>query len=158
MDFKQLPIMHRATIPESYLDEMGHMNVMWYTYLFGQATDGLFNQIGLTEQYFTSNQAGSFALEQRFRYLAEVRVGQSVAIRSRVLGHSTKLLHAMHIMTKDDDEVIAATGEFIGAHIDMRVRRTAPFPAHILQSLDQLQTEHGKIDADARIRWTMTIG
>jgi acyl-CoA thioester hydrolase len=157
MDFMQLPIMHRATIPESYLDDMGHMNVMWYTHLFGQATGGLFELIGLTDQYFLTNQAGSFALEQRFRYLSEVRVGQSITIRSRVLGHSSKLLHALHIMTKDDGDVLAATGEFIGAHVDMRIRRTSFFPSHILKSLDLLMEVHGKVTAHPRIQATMTV-
>jgi acyl-CoA thioester hydrolase len=157
MDFMQLPIMHRATIPESYLDDMGHMNVMWYTYLFGQATGGLFDLIGLTDEYFATNQAGSFALEQRFRYLAEVRVGQSVTIRSRLLGHSTKLLHAIHVMTKDEGQVVAATGEFVGAHMDMRVRRTSPFPPQILESLDRLVAEHNQMEANPKIRWTMKI-
>jgi acyl-CoA thioester hydrolase len=157
MNFMQLPIIHQATIPESYLDDMGHMNVMWYTYLFGQSTGGLFELIGLTDQYFQSNNAGSFALEQRFRYLAEVRVGERVTLRSRMLGHTSKLLHAIHIMTKGDTDVIAATGEFIGAHVDMRVRRTSPFPPSILETLDRLVGEHGKIASDPRIKSTMKI-
>jgi carnitine 3-dehydrogenase len=136
---------------------MGHMNVMWYTYLFGQSTGGLFDLIGLTDQYFQANNAGSFALEQRFRYLAEVRVGEKVTLRSRMLGHSSKLLHAIHIMTKGDTDVIAATGEFIGAHVDMHVRRTSPFPPAILESLDRLIVEHGRVESDARIKSTMKI-
>ncbi len=157
MDLPQLPITHRATIPESYLDDMGHMNVMWYTSLFGHGTGGLFELIGLTDSYFLTNQAGSFALEQRFRYLAEVRLGESVTIRTRLLGHSDKLLHAIHIMTKDQTQVVAATGEFVGAHIDMRVRRTCPFPAEILHSMDKLVAEHGCLEMDAKVRPTMMI-
>jgi acyl-CoA thioester hydrolase len=157
MHFMQLPIMHQATIPESYLDDMGHMNVMWYTHLFGQSTGGLFDLIGLTDQYFQANNAGSFALEQRFRYLAEVRVGEKVTLRSGVLGHTAKLLHAIHIMTKGDSDVIAATGEFIGAHVDMRVRRTSAFPPGILESLDRLIVEYGQIESDPRIKSTMKV-
>ena len=157
MDLPQLPVTHRATIPESYLDDMGHMNVMWYTSLFGQATGSLFELIGLTDSYFLANQAGCFALEQRFRYLAEVRLGESVTIRTRLLGHSDKLLHAIHVMTKDATQVVAATGEFIGAHIDMRVRRTCSFPAAILQSMDRLVAEHERVEMDAKVRATMKI-
>jgi len=36
MDLSSLPVLHRADIPETYLDEMGHMNVMWYTHLFSE--------------------------------------------------------------------------------------------------------------------------
>ena len=75
-----LPITHRAAIPESYLDEMGHMNVMWYTHLFSLASGGLFELVGLNRAYFEANQAGCFALATHVRYLAEVRVGQPVRI------------------------------------------------------------------------------
>ena len=36
-----LPITLQTVIPEDYIDVMGHMNVMWYTHLFGKATGGL---------------------------------------------------------------------------------------------------------------------
>ena len=41
-DVRQLPVTHRQTIPEEYLDVMGHMNVMWYTHLFGEGMGGCF--------------------------------------------------------------------------------------------------------------------
>src|SRR5438132_14295099 len=125
MDFGSLPVTWTALIPESYLDEMGHMNVMWYTHLFSNATGGLFDLIGMTLEYFTANQAGSFALEAHVRYLAEVRAGQRVTVRSRALGRSAKRLHFMHFLVIDDGERLSATGEFVGTHVDMRVRRSS---------------------------------
>jgi acyl-CoA thioester hydrolase len=157
MDFMQLPITHQTVIPESYLDDMGHMNVMWYTSLFGRATGGLFKMLGLTRAYFESNQSGSFALEQHFRYLDEVRAGTHITIRSRLLGRSHKVMHAIHIMTKDDTGAIAATGEFLGAHVDMRIRRTSPFPAVIIAALDDMIAEQSHVEADRRIRPAMKI-
>src|SRR5438067_12161131 len=125
MTLDDLPITYRATIPPDYLDEMGHMNVMWYTHLFGCATMGLFERIGLTREYFEAHHAGSFALEHHVRYLAEVRVGQHVTLRTRALGRSAKRMHFMHFMVHDDGR-LAATGEFIGTHVDMKVRRSSP--------------------------------
>ena len=60
-------------------------------------------------------------------------------------------------MTKDDGDVLAATGEFIGAHVDMRIRRTSFFPPQILESLDRLVETHGKVAAHSRIQATMTV-
>src|ERR1044071_507298 len=88
MDLTALPITHRAVIPDDYLDVMGHMNVMWYTHLFSLGAWGLFQMVGLNRAYFGANHAGSFALAQHFRYVKEVRAGQHVTIRSRVLGRS----------------------------------------------------------------------
>src|SRR6059058_4877409 len=101
MDLTTLPITHRAVIPEAYIDEMGHMNVMWYTHLFTQAAWGLFQMVGLNEQYFSANHTGSFALAQHFRYLKEVRLGQHVTLRSRVLGRSAKRWHTIYFMMID---------------------------------------------------------
>ena len=91
MDLTSLPITHRATIPDSYLDVMGHMNVMWYTHLFSLGAWGLFQKSVWTSDYFETNRAGSFALEQHFRYLKEVRVGQQITDsqpRSRSYGQA----------------------------------------------------------------------
>ena len=62
MNLTLLPITHQATIPESYLDMMGHMNVMWYTHLFARATVGLFQLMGMDRDYFQEHHSGSFAL------------------------------------------------------------------------------------------------
>src|SRR4051812_22801694 len=93
-----LPVTQRALIPESYLDEMGHMNVMWYTHLFSNATGGIFDRIGLTDVYCEANRAGAFALEQHIRYLKEVRAGDRVTVRTRLLGRTAKRMHFMHFL------------------------------------------------------------
>lgn len=145
MDWKELPVTHRAVIPETYLDEMGHMNVMWYTHLFSQAADGLFTLFGMTLAYFEANQAGSFALEQHVRYFNEVRAGQHVTVRSRLLGRSDRLFHFMHFLSIDESDQLAATGEYIGAHVDMRIRRTSAIPRPIAELFDRLLAEHQQL-------------
>lgn len=149
MNLHTLPVTYEATIPESYLDMMGHMNVMWYTHLFSQATGGLFHLVGMNREYFESNQFGSFALAQFFRYLREVRAGEQVTLRSRILGRSEKRFHAMHFMTKGDELVLAATSEFLGTHVDLTTRRSSPFAPHIVANLDRLIREHTTLDWEA---------
>jgi acyl-CoA thioesterase FadM len=140
-----LPVTHRAVVPESYLDEMGHMNVMWYTHLFSTAVGGLWDRLGLTDAYFAANRAGTFLLESHVRHLSEVRVGQAVTIRSRVLGRTAKRVHLMGFMVKDDGPVLAATSEGVAAHIDMRVRRSSPFPPHVADAIDRFVAEHAAL-------------
>ena len=156
MDLTALPITHRATIPEAYLDEMGHMNVMWYTHLFSQGAWGLFQVVGMTREYFAANNAGSFALAQHFRYLKEVRVGQHVTVRSRVLGRTEKRWHVMHFMTNDDTGELAATSEVVSTHVDIRVRRSSPMPPHITAAIDRLLAEHSRLAWAAPVCGAMT--
>jgi acyl-CoA thioester hydrolase len=142
MDWKSLPIHHRAVIPESYLDENNHMNVMWYTHLFDRAVGGFFDAFGFDREYCEANQASSFALEQHTRYLAEVRVGHRVTVRTRALGRSAKRVHFLQFLSIDDTDTLAATAEFIGTHVDMKVRRTSPFPVHLAAAYDRILAEH----------------
>ncbi len=147
-DLQPLPITGRKTIPEDYLDEMGHMNVMWYTHLLSNATGELFELFGLTREFCLAHNSGAFALECHLRYLAEVRVDQSVRIHSRLIARSEKRWQFMHFMVIEEDERLAATGEFVGAHIDMSIRRTAPIPAEIAPQFDELLAVHSELDWD----------
>ena len=154
-DLHFLPITGQAEIPASYLDEMGHMNVMWYTHLFSHATVGFFDRVGMTRDYFLTTQAGSFALEAHIKYFAEVHAGRNVTLRTRFLGRSAKRLHFMHFLSIDEDDVLSATGEMVSTHVDLRVRRSSPFPPEIAAAYDALLAEHRQLAWEAPVCGSM---
>jgi acyl-CoA thioester hydrolase len=151
MDLSALPITYRAVIPDSYRDENDHMNVMWYVYLFDQAAGEFFKLFGIDRAYCEANQASTFALEQHIRYLREVRIGQSVTVRARAVGRSAKRFHFIQFLTIDDGDVLAATEESVGTHMDMRLRRTSPIPTSIAAAFDRTLLEHAKLDWPAPV-------
>jgi acyl-CoA thioester hydrolase len=106
-------------------------------------------------EYMQANNAGSFALESHVRYLSEVRAGQRVTLRSRALARSEKRLHFMHFMMIDESSSLAATCEFVGAHIDMTARRMSPLAGQVAASYDRLLAEHRQIDWEAPICGSM---
>ena len=117
MDLTALPITHRAEIPDDYLDEMGHMNVMWYTHLFSKA----WGSSRWSDSTETSGRTRPVVSRSPyFRYLKEFALA-SVTIRSRVLGRSAKRWHSIHFMCIDELDALAATAEGF-THVDMRVR------------------------------------
>lgn len=146
IDLSALPVTHKATIPEDHLDEMGHMNVAWYLHLFMRATGGVFDMIGLNRSYMESHRAGTFALEAHVKYLSEVRVDHHVTLRSRFIDRSAKRLHLLHFMQNDDKQDVGATYEVISAHIDMNIRRMAPYPEFIAEKFDEILAEHRALD------------
>ena len=125
---------------------MGHMNVMWYTHLFSVGMGGLFQILGLNWEHVEEHQGGTFALESHTRYLSEVRVGQAVEIRSRLLGRSEKRFHVLHFMTNHEKQDVSATFEAVSAHVDMRSRRMAALPMDVTQRLDTLIAEHASLE------------
>jgi acyl-CoA thioester hydrolase len=146
MDLAPLLLTYRITVPEEYLDEMEHMNVMWYTHLFDRATWQFFASLDMDLDYFENEKAGAVALEQHTRYLAEVRLGQEVTLRTRAVNRTAKRFHFMHFMTIGDDGVLAATTELIGMHIDYLTRRPASLPEHIAAAFDDLLDRHRTLD------------
>ena len=138
----QLPVFHRDTITEEYLDVMGHMNVRWYMALFDEAAWNFFASFGMDKAFYRTSGAGGFALKQFTHYLAEVRIGETVAIRTRLLGRSAKRIHYMHFMLNETTGVLSATLEVLGAFANLKIRRTAPYPDHIAVRIDALLHDH----------------
>jgi acyl-CoA thioester hydrolase len=146
-----LPLFHRATIPEEYLDTMGHMNVRWYVALFDEAGWRFFASFGMGREYFLAQDAGGFALQQIISYLAEVLAGETVAIRTRVLGRSVKRIHYMHFMVNETTGRLASTMEVLGANADMTIRRTAPYPPEIARRIDAILAKHKQLGWEAPV-------
>ena len=137
-DIESFPVTYNAVVKEDWLDQMGHMNVMWYTHLFSQATCGFFPLWGMTEEYMIGNQSGAFALDCHLRYLRELRVGTKIHTRSCAIGRSEKRFRMMHFLVNEDENCIACIGEFLSAHIDMSKRRMSPLPEEIAKNFDEL--------------------
>jgi acyl-CoA thioester hydrolase len=155
MDLQPLPITYQAIIPADYHDEMAHMNVMWYTHLFSEAVGTLWNMVGMDRAYFESHSAGTFALEFHIRFLAEIRAGQQITIRPRLLARTAKRLHFIQFMFNDTRSVLSCTEETVNSHADMTTRRTSPWPPHVAQALDQMIAAHQLLDWRAPTCGTM---
>ncbi len=150
-ELEALPLFHREVIPPDYLDAMGHMNVRWYLALYDEAAWRFFASFGMDQAYYINEQGGGFALKQFIQYLAEVRVGETVAIRTRVLGRSAKRIHYMHFMINETTGRLASFMEVLGSHADMKTRRTAPFPPDLAAKLDAMLAKHQQLGWQAPV-------
>ncbi len=152
-----LPVYLRKTIPAEYLDIMGHMNIRWYFDMFAKSGRKFFTAHGLGEDYFRDGNFGVFTLKQYIQYLAEVRVGQTVVIHTRLLGRSEKRFHFMHFMINDTTTKLAATFEALITHADLNIRRAAPMPPHIAQQFDATLAKDEPLDWVAPICGAMRV-
>ncbi len=151
-----LPLVYRAAIPPDFKDMMGHMNIRWYMLLYDEAGIPFFDLLGLTLDYYTSTGAGGFDLEHHIHYLAEVRIGDSVAIYGRALTRTAKRLHYMLFMVNETRAVLSSTFECVNSHADLTIRRTSPYPAHIAARIDAIIADHNRLDWDAPVCGSMS--
>lgn len=146
-----LPLYHRETIPEAYLDAMGHMNVRWYMALFDTSVWNLFIAHGLDENYFVRKQMGVFALKHFIQYFSEVKVGETVAMRIRLLGRTEKRFHFMNFMINETAGKLASTLEVLGTHADLSLRKATAMPRDISLKFD------ARIAMDRQLDWEAPV-
>jgi len=146
MSIEALPVTFQRVIPSEFMDDMGHMNVMWYSHLFSEATFRFFSQFGMDANYFASQGTGAFALQAHVRYLAEVFEDERLTIRTRAVARSSRRFRFIHFMRKDGANELAATCEFLGAHVDRKSRKMSNTPREICDSFDQILGEHETLD------------
>lgn len=132
---------YRGMVYPRHLDHMGHMNVQYYTARFDEATWHLFSALGLTLDYINETHTGMAALQQTTHYKAEVMSGALLVIRSGVLEVKNKTLRFIHYMYDAEKNVLAATSELVGAHIDRKTRKAIPMPAFVAEKAASLMVE-----------------
>src|SRR5207249_10662133 len=119
--------------------------------LFDRPLAGFLVSFGFDRAYCEAHDASSFVLEQHTRYLAEVLAGQQITIRTRALGRSAKRLHFLQFLSVDATGVLATTVEFIASHMNMKIRRTSPFPAHLAEAYDRIVAAHSQLSWPAPV-------
>ncbi|MBV6633516.1 MAG: thioesterase family protein [Alphaproteobacteria bacterium] len=126
---------HRGLILDEWLDYNGHLNVAYYLMAFDQATDQVFDHLGVGERYVKEDQHSLFAVEQHLIYDREMRGGAPFKIGTSLVDYDGKRLHLLMVMTNDAEGYQAASAEMLFVHVNMQTRRSAPMPEALLSYL-----------------------
>ena len=131
----------RGTVLPEWIDHNGHLNLAYYVVLFDQATDLLFDELGLGLDYRNRENSGTFVVETHNRYERELLVGERVRIATQIVGADDKRLYLAHEMFRLEGER-AATQELMFLHIDLGARRVAPFPPELKARIARWAAAH----------------
>jgi acyl-CoA thioester hydrolase len=140
------PVCLRTTVPDSYRDSNGHMNVRWYIALFDDAGDTLHDWMGLTPAYHAAHGTGTMDLEYHVNFVGEVLPGEDVVVYVRPVAYSAKRLHYVMFMVNATRKKLAATLECINGFVDLQVRRTTPWPPEVEAMLARAIASDGQLD------------
>ncbi len=124
---------YRGVVYPWHCDHMGHMNVMWYTGKFDEATWALFAAVGITPGAMRDGGRGMVAVEQHVTYRRELLAGDVVAVRSWFLEVREKVLRFRHEMRDAVTGEVSAECEFTGVHLDTATRRSRPLPPEVVE-------------------------
>jgi acyl-CoA thioester hydrolase len=131
-------VTYRGAILPWHCDHMGHMNVMWYTGKFDEATWNLFAHIGLTPSYFRGGAFGMAGVQQNITYQRELMAGDVIEIRSHMVEARERRIQFIHTMRNTETDQIASICDLTAVHIDRRVRKASPFPEPVRVAAERL--------------------
>src|SRR5215813_5718695 len=131
-------ITYRGIVYPWQCDHMGHMNVMWYTGKFDEASWVLLAHLGLTQSRLQDAHRAMAAVQQNITYKKELRAGDVVTIRTTIIEIREKVMRFVHEMVKEPISEIAAIAELTGVHMDARRRKSLELPPDILANVHEV--------------------
>jgi acyl-CoA thioester hydrolase len=143
-----LPAYVEQPVPIAFEDVNGHLNVRHYTGIASEGLDESLVPLGIPQSWPAQGHA-CFSAEHHLTYLAELRTGDRMSSRVRLLGRSERAAHALVYLLDDTHRRLSYVTEEVFLHIDMATRRTAPWPEDVAAALDRRIAEDGALPWDA---------
>lgn len=142
----------RAPVVEvqpGWIDYNGHMNVAYYLLVFDKGIDHVFSVLGLGPDLLAREQRSTFTLQSSLWFRREVKLGDPLEVRARLMGFDAKRLHIWMDMVQTRDGYLAAECEQVTVHVDMTTRRSAPFPDSLMATISDMAQSHAKLPKPA---------
>lgn len=119
---------YQDVVRPEWIDSNGHLNLAYYVVVFDFATDALYKALDIGDAYREASGNSCFTAETHTLYEREVHLGDKLLVRAWLLGADTKRLHYFHEMFHVESGERSAVQELMALHIDMSIRKVAPFP------------------------------
>jgi len=129
-------------IEPQWIDYNGHLNMAYYNVMFDRAIDELWVRFGIGPTYMKERHGSTFTAECHVRYLREIHLGDPVQVSILLVGADEKRLHTFEELRHATEGWLSATSENMTIHIDMKTRKTAPFPPDIRARIEAIANAH----------------
>jgi acyl-CoA thioester hydrolase len=132
-------------IEPQWIDYNGHLNMAYYNVMFDRAIDELWLVLGIGPSYKKTRNGSTFTAECHVRYLREIHLGDPVQVSVTLIAADDKRLHTFEELRHASEGWLSATSENMTLHIDMRERKTAPFPSDVRATIDAVARAHAMV-------------
>jgi acyl-CoA thioester hydrolase len=132
-------------VEPAWIDYNGHLNMAYYHVLFDRAVDEAYELLGVGPIYLKERGLSTVAAEVHVRYLRELHAGDPVRVTFQLLGHDAKRMHYFEQLFHAQEGWMSATSENMTLHVDMRAKKTAPFPPDVAARIAKMQASHAML-------------
>ena len=138
-----LPVTYRGMAYPWQCDVHGHLNVMWHTNMFDQASFVLTASLGIDQAYRDKHQGTVVTVQCVIAYKREVHAGHILAVRTRIAEVREKVIRLTHQLVEEGSGEVVALAEVTGVYMDTEARQARPFPEDIRARALAMGEEHG---------------
>ena len=135
---------YSAKVHSDWIDYNGHMSESFYLYAFGDASDALFQYIGIDNDYRLAGQS-FYTLETHINYYLEASENEPLEFSTQILGLDLKRLHIFHKMFHGESRDLLATTEQMLVHVDMNKAKASEIGQSVFRILQKIWSEHKKL-------------
>jgi len=146
-----LPGYSSQSVPAAFEDINGHLNIRHYVGIASEGLDESLVDVGIPQNWPTVAGQGVFTAEHHMTYLSELRTGDRISTRVRLVGRSERAAHAVVYLVDETHQVLSYVMEEIFLHIDMASRTTAPWPDDVAAAIDK------QIAGEADLPWAPAL-
>ena len=133
------------TVVPEWIDHNGHMNVAFFVLAFDVATDSVYETWGIGEHYPDHSGCSVFTLGMDVDYLGELFEGDKITITTQLLDWDHKRVHYYHQLVNDKTGKLTAVNECLVMNVDLKTRRSAPFPEEVQAKLKAALSAQGDL-------------
>ena len=138
--------LHSERVRRDWIDYNGHMHEAYYVLVFANATDALYDHLGMGAPYREKRKASIYTLESHTTFLCEVGVRVPLRVTTQLLGLDDKRMQVFHAMYNGETRDLLATTEVMLLHVDTSDGvRAAPFPPDVVSRLEGVMDEHRQL-------------
>jgi acyl-CoA thioester hydrolase len=136
-----LPAYCQQVVPSAFEDVNGHLNIRHYLGIASEGLDESLAPLGILQNWPRVADQAVFSAEHHLTYVTELRTGDSVSVRVRLVGRSERAAHAVVYLVDETHQRLSYVMEEIFLHVDMTTRRTSPWPDDVAAALDKRVAE-----------------
>ena len=133
-----------TVVPPDWIDYNGHVHESRYLRLFGDASDALFQFLGVDGRYL-ADHGSYYTVETHLSFLGETRADDRLEVATQLMGFDEKRIHAFHSLHRSGHEQPVAVAEQMFLHVDARRGRAGPAGADVLTRVARIAEAHAHL-------------
>ena len=117
----------------------------YFVAIYDDAGDVFYPSVGLGDNDHRRRESGTMDLEHHTHFLREVVAGDRLSVYVRLVGVSPKRFHYLMFLVNESSQQVASIFECVNSFVDLRQRKSAPWPEEVRTALESLRDEHREL-------------